>query len=90
MGCYSIHWKKSAVKELKKLDKGIIPEIVNSVNDLAVDPLPPGCKKMRGSLQTYRIRKGEYRIIYSIEHEQLIIHVIRIGHRKDIYEKFNP
>ncbi|NHQ59998.1 type II toxin-antitoxin system RelE/ParE family toxin [Chlorobium sp. BLA1] len=90
MGSYSIHWKNSAVKELKKLANEIIPEIVNTVNDLAVDPLPPGCKKMRGSVQTYRIRKGDYRIIYSIEHEQLVIHVIRVGHRKDIYEKFNP
>ena len=47
-------------------------------------------KKIRGSLQTCRIRKGDYRIIYSIEDDRLVIQVITVGHRKNIYQKFNP
>jgi len=90
MACYSIHWKKSAVKELQKLAKQVIPDIVYAVYALADMPLPSGSKKLHGSLQTYRIRKGDYRIIYSIEHDVLVIEVIKVGHRKDIYQHFNP
>ncbi|MEI6652330.1 MAG: type II toxin-antitoxin system RelE/ParE family toxin [Chlorobiaceae bacterium] len=89
MACYSIQWKKSAVKELQKIAKQVIPDIVEAVNALAVDPLPLGSKKIRGSLQTYRIRRGDYRIIYSIEEDCLVVQVITVGHRKDIYQKFN-
>jgi len=63
---------------------------VEAVNALAVDPLLLGSKKIRGLLQTCRIRKGDYRIIYSIEDDRLVIHVITVGHRKDIFQKFNP
>jgi mRNA interferase RelE/StbE len=90
MGCYRIEWKKSALKELQKLAKHIIPDIEQAVHALAVDPFPHGSKKIRGALHTYRIRKGEYRIIYSVEHELLIVQVIQVGHRKEIYQKFNP
>ncbi|NTU45865.1 MAG: type II toxin-antitoxin system RelE/ParE family toxin [Chlorobiaceae bacterium] len=90
MGSYSIEWKKSAVKELKKLDKRVIPETVDAVGKLAFEPFPHGSKKIRGSIHTYRIRKGIYRIIYSVEHHQLIIQVITVGHRREIYQKFNP
>ena len=87
MACYSIQWKKSAVKELQKIAKQVIPDIVEAVNALAVDPLPPASKKIRGSLQTYQIRKGDYRIIYSIEEDCLVVQVITVGHRKDISPK---
>jgi len=63
MASSSIQWKKSAVKELEKLARQVIPDIVQAVNALAVDPLPLGSKKIRGSLHTYRIRKGDFRII---------------------------
>lgn len=75
---------------MQKLAKQVIPEIVKAVNALAVNPLPLGSKKIRGSLQTCRIRKGDYRIIYSIEDDRLVIQVITVGHRKDIYQKFYP
>jgi len=89
MACYRIEWKKSAVKELQKLAKQIIPD-TEAVHALAVDPFPHGSKKIRGALHTYRVRKGEYRIIYSVEHELLIVQVIRIGHCKESYQKFHP
>ncbi len=87
MPLYKIEWKKSAVKELKKLDKKIIPRIINAVELLSESPIPNKCKKLIGSEHIYRIRIGDYRIIYSIENNLLLIEIIRIGHRKDIYKK---
>ena len=75
---------------MQKIAKQVIPDIVEAVNALAVDPLLLGSKKIRSSLQTCRIRKGDYRIIYSIEEYRLVVQVITVGHRKDIYQKFNP
>ncbi len=82
-----MEWKKSAVKELKKLDKKQIIKIINAVELLSDNPTANNCKKLIGSEHIYRIRIGDYRIIYSIESNLLLIEIIKIGHRKDIYKK---
>jgi len=87
VACYKITWKKSALKELKTLEKKVIRNIIQQIESLKVDPRPKGCKKIKGFYLLYRIRKGNYRIIYSIKDDQLIIEIIRIGHRKNIYHK---
>ncbi|MBF0113013.1 MAG: type II toxin-antitoxin system RelE/ParE family toxin [Desulfamplus sp.] len=85
MDSYKIEWKESASKELKKLDRSSIPRIIESIELLANTPYPVGCKKIVGSEHIYRIRVGDYRVIYTIESDRLIIEIIRVGHRKDIY-----
>jgi len=88
MAFYKIEWKNSAKKELKKLDRNVIPKIITAVESLASEPHPAGHKKLQGSEHTYRIRTGDYRIVYSIEDQILLIEIIKVGHRKDIYKKF--
>jgi mRNA interferase RelE/StbE len=84
---YRIEWKQSAVEELKGLNKSVIPKIIKAVENLSVNPYPTGCRKLRAAEYTYRLRIGQYRIIYSIYSEILVIEIVRIGHRKSIYRK---
>jgi len=86
MDLYSIRWKHSARKELKKLSKPIILKIIAVIEELSKEPLPKQCRKIIGTEHTYRIRIGDYRIIYSLESKQLLIEIIRVGHRKNIYK----
>lgn len=86
MDSYEIEWKHSAAKELKELPKEMIVRILQAVEALADDPLPQGVKKLVGSKHTYRLREGDYRVIYNLLSKTLVIEVIRVGHRKDVYD----
>jgi mRNA interferase RelE/StbE len=85
MASYRIEIKASASKELNKLSQQMIPEIVAAIEKLAEDPYPQGVKKLKGFDQIYRIRVGEYRVVYNILKSRLIIEIIRVRHRKDAY-----
>lgn len=85
MASYQIEWKKSAIRDLRKLRKDKIAQILDTVNSLANNPYPSGYRKLSGTNHAYRIRIGDYRIIYTIVHNQLIIEIIHVGHRRDIY-----
>jgi mRNA interferase RelE/StbE len=85
MALYSIEWKASATKELKKLPRDTIKRVLEAVDGLASSPRPNGVRKLVGSESTYRIRVGEYRVIYNLFNARLVIEVIRIGDRKDVY-----
>jgi mRNA interferase RelE/StbE len=87
MESYKIKWKKSAYKELRNIRREYIPKIIHSVEKLRLNPFPSGVKKLSCSEKTYRLRVGDYRIIYEIERNSLIILIIRVKHRKDIYKK---
>lgn len=87
MDSYKIEWKQSAKKELRKLEKTAIPRIIKVVEDLSLDPHPVGCRKLQGSERLYRVRVGDYRVVYSVENEVLLVEIIRVRHRKDIYRK---
>jgi mRNA interferase RelE/StbE len=82
---YSIEWKRSAVKELRRLPKEVIILVMEAIEGLRINPLPVGVRKLSGAEHTYRIREGSYRIIYSVYTSRLVIEVIRVGHRKDVY-----
>lgn len=86
MGSYQIEWKRSAVKELRKLPRLMISKVVAAVDDLTSNPRPEGCRKLVGSEDTFRIRVGDYRVLYNIFETRLIIEIIRVGHRKDVYK----
>ena len=86
MDSYKIEWKRSASKELKQLPKEMIVRILQAVEQLAADPFPTGVKKLVGSEHTYRIREGDYRVIYDVRSKTLVIEVVCVGHRKDIYD----
>lgn len=85
MASYKIEWKNSAYKELQKLPRPTIVKVVAAVSDLANDPFPHGVKKLVGSEYTYRIRIGDYRVVYEVFENKLIIEIVRVRHRKDVY-----
>lgn len=85
MTCYSIEFKKSAKKALLNLPKPVIQSISRLIDSLSETPYPDGCKKLSGMANTYRVREGDYRVIYSVFNTQLIVQIVKIGHRKDIY-----
>ncbi|MGF1542535.1 MAG: type II toxin-antitoxin system RelE/ParE family toxin [Pleurocapsa sp.] len=87
MALYKIEWKQSAKKELKKLDKQIVPKILQAVENLADNPYSSGSKKLIGSDSIYRIRVGNYRIIYNIKSFVLTIEIIKVGHRREVYRQ---
>ena len=85
MDSYQIEIKPSASKELEKLPRQIIPRIVAAIRELARNPYPQGVKKLTGFEHTYRIRVGDYRILYNIYEDRLVIEIIRVRHRKEAY-----
>jgi len=85
MANYKIEIKKSAAKEISKLPKVAVKRIVDKIQTLSTDPRPNGCKKLSGD-EKYRIRVGVYRILYSITDEKLVIIVVNVGHRKEVYK----
>lgn len=86
MASYRIEWKRSASKELRKLPIPLIPRIMSAVETLASNPFPQGVTKLKGSDRTYRIRIGDYRVVYIVEETVLLIEIIRVRHRKDVYQ----
>lgn len=85
MALYSIEWKSSAYKELKQLPRPTIARIVSAVDDLAREPRPDGVRKLTATQDTYRIRVGEYRIIYNIFDKRLLVVIIKVRDRKEAY-----
>lgn len=85
MDCYQVELTRSATKDLRAIDRQSIPRIIAAIDALAHDPTPLGSKKLAGSEHTFRIRVGDYRIVYDMHDAQLIILVIRVRHRKDAY-----
>ena len=86
MAKYELRIKKSAAKELEAVSrKADRQRLVQQIQSLADNPRPPGCKKLSGS-NKYRIRQGNYRIVYSVEDDKLVVYVVKIGDRKDVYK----
>lgn len=87
MESYSVEWRRSAAKELKRLPQDIVLRILGAVEELSANPYPTGTKKLVGAEHSYRIRVGDYRIVYSIWASRLAIEIVRVGDRKDVYKR---
>ena len=84
---FKIVISKSAAKDLNSIPDAQIPGIVEAIDSLANNPRPSGCKKLKGSKEEFwRIRQGNYRVIYQISDSIQVIDIRRIGHRKDVYQ----
>jgi len=83
---WKVEIERNAQKALKKIPIPYKSNIIEAIDSLAEDPRPEGCSKLKGHTGLWRIRVNTYRIIYQIKDNQLIILIIRIGHRSDIYE----
>ncbi len=85
MASYKIEWRKSAEKEFHKLPKKEKALIIAKILNLSKSPKPIGSKKLEGSENTYRIRQGDFRVLYQIEDYVLIILIVSVAHRKEVY-----
>lgn len=86
MAGYRVLIKPSAAREIEAVEqKKDRQRVVAGIRSLADDPRPPGCEKLAGEDDRYRIRVGRYRVIYSVGDAQLVVFVVRVGHRKNVY-----
>jgi mRNA interferase RelE/StbE len=83
---YSVVITKDAAKEIEQIDRRSDREkILQRIQQLSVDPRPPGSKKLKGFRERYRLRQGDFRILYEIRDKVLVVTVVHVGHRKEIY-----
>jgi mRNA interferase RelE/StbE len=83
---YSLEIKHSAQRELDSLDNSVFRRIDRKVLALANNPRPPGCKKLKGYKDQWRVRVGDWRVIYLIDDEAKLVSVTRVAHRRGVYE----
>ena len=83
---YNIEWKEHALQNIEKLENSIARRIVKKVEELSENPFSKDIKRLKGS-NDFRLRVGDYRIIYEIRDLDKIISILAIGHRKDIYQR---
>jgi len=84
MGRYKLVFKKSVAKDLRDISKKDVARILKCFGALFEDPRASGCEKLSGQ-ERYRVRPGVYRIVYEIKDDMLIVVVVKIGHRRDVY-----
>ena len=85
MASYNLQIRRSATKELRALPAQARRAVVARIRKLARDPRPRGVEKLKGPEDTYRVRVGTYRIVYEIRDRALIVTIVKVGHRKDVY-----
>ncbi len=85
MAKFTILFARSARKELENLPDTVVERVLSSIDKLFSEPFPHGCKKLKGEKNLWRIRVGEYRIIYSVFSDSLVVDIVRIRHRKEVY-----
>jgi len=84
MGRFEIRILPSVRKDLRGIPKDTVRRILGTIEGLATDPRPPGCKKLT-STNLYRLRTGSYRIVYEVNDAEVVVIVVKVGHRKDVY-----
>ena len=83
---YTITFARTARKELESLDKKVINKLFPKVENLSVNPRPDGCRKLTGNKHLWRIRVGNFRIVYSINDDKNLVDIIAVRDRKDAYK----
>ena len=84
MASFELQFKKSVTKDLRKMPNADVKRILKRIQALAEDPRSAGCEKLSAQ-ERYRIRQGVYSIIYEIQDQKLIVMVVRLGHRREVY-----
>lgn len=82
---YSLEFRPAALRELKRLPRSVSDQLLLIFEKLKENPRPPGCLKMKGDSGFWRVRSGNYRVIYDIQDSKLVVLIVDVGHRKDIY-----
>jgi mRNA interferase RelE/StbE len=84
---FRVEWKKSTRKDLRRLPVAAVNRVLETVEALTTNPFPHGVEKLSGSEHAYRIRLGDYRIIYEVVNEAGLVEIQRVRHRKDVYRR---
>ena len=84
MESFEVIFKQSVAKDLRQIPKKDVARILKCIENLQMEPRPPGVEKLSGQ-EKYRIRQGVYRILYEIRNNELIVVVVKVGHRRDVY-----
>ena len=84
MAEYEIYFKESVWKELKRIPKNDLKRILSRIEILGDEPRPTGCEKLTGH-ELFRVRQGNYRIVYSIQENELTVWITKVGHRRNVY-----
>lgn len=82
---YRVTYVDSAAKALRKLDRQTARRILEALNALAEGPRPPGCIKLQGGEGELRIRIGDHRVVYDVVDDELVVLILRVGHRRGVY-----
>ena len=82
---YKLTFARSARKELQSLDSKVASRVISRIEVLAAVPRPPGCKKLEGAINLWRLRVGDWRVIYSIDDSKLTVDISAVRHRRDVY-----
>ena len=85
MDNYELRWKRSALRELRRLPQATVSKLVALAESLTTNPYPNGCRKLSGTEHTYRVRAGDYRLVYQVINGQLVVEIVKVGHRKEVY-----
>ena len=85
MGSFEVIFKQSVAKDLRQIPKKDVTRILKRIDALKAEPRPPGIEKLSGQ-EKYRVRQGVYRILYEIRNAELIVVVVKVGHRRDVYK----
>jgi mRNA interferase RelE/StbE len=85
MDSYSIVFARSARKELESLPDRFIEKILPKIENLSIAPRPSGCRKLSGEKNLWRIRVGDYRVVYSVNDRERLVDIVAVRHRKDAY-----
>jgi len=86
MASYRLTFKKSVTKDFRSIPKEDVSRILQRIQTLADDPRPMGSEKLSGQ-ERFRVRQGVYRIVYEIQDEELVIVVVKVGHRREVYRE---
>lgn len=85
MAFYKVEWKSSAERELKGIDRLVIPKIIEAVDMLTQNPFPSQSRKLLGVEASYRLRVGDYRVIYQVDTSEKTVVIFHVRHRKEAY-----
>jgi mRNA interferase RelE/StbE len=85
MGEYAVTFARSARKELEALESTQVARILARIEALAIEPRPGGSTKLQGAQRLWRVRVGDYRVVYNVDDRQRLVDVVRVRHRRDVY-----
>ncbi|MDC4232462.1 type II toxin-antitoxin system RelE/ParE family toxin [Actinomyces sp. B33] len=85
---YRVEFTTAAARQIKKLPRPARDRVLDAIDDLQDDPRPHGAKKLVGEHDAWRIRVGNYRVIYDVTDSELVVTVVRAGHRREVYDRY--